>query len=70
VLCLSLLATVMSPPPVAAEQQDESPSPALLDYLGGWELNNGQRIDPLDLETMKVPKQEKEDREDDDQKDH
>ena len=69
VLCLPLVISVMTPLPVCAEQQDQTPSPALLDYLGGWELKNGQRIDPVELEAMKVPKQENKDREHDDQKD-
>ncbi len=56
--------------PAAMAQEDEPPSPAMLDYLGGWELDNGERIDPIELERMDVPKQESKAREKDDHKDH
>jgi hypothetical protein len=42
----------------AGEEQDgETPSLELLEFLGGWETDNGERIDPTELEDQAVLRQ-------------
>jgi hypothetical protein len=47
---LLLLLPALLPVPVWAETgQAEAPSPELLEFLGSWEADDGQWLDPLDL---------------------
>jgi len=61
-LILGLL-TCLSAVSVSADEQKEDetlPSLELLVFLGEWETGNGEWQDPLELERMDLPEQERE----------
>ena len=49
-LLLLVLLPALLPAVVRAEpEQSETPSPELLEFLGSWEADDGQWLDPLEL---------------------
>lgn len=45
----------------ATKDNDELPSAEFLEYLGGFETEDGQWIDPMQLEQVSIPDNDKQD---------
>ncbi len=50
-LCLPALAVSEAPSSAPPTQ----PSPELLEFLGSWQTEDGQPLDPLELDDMAIP---------------
>ena len=50
-LCLPALGVCDAP----SWASPAEPSPELLEFLGSWETDDGQAVDPLELEDMTIP---------------
>ena len=62
-LCGPALAVCDTPPSATSTQ----PSPELLEFLGRWQTEDGQAVNPLELDDMAIPEAKgKTDEQDDD----
>ncbi|MFO7594316.1 MAG: hypothetical protein R6X15_09775 [Pseudomonadota bacterium] len=64
-----LLALLLLSPPLAAEDR-EQPSLELLEYLGGWEDEEGNWLDPVTLGAADLKLAQRESETDDEQDDN
>lgn len=52
---VTLLWPLLAAPVTDKNASEEPPPIEMLDHLGGWETEDGQRIDPTELEKMEIP---------------